>query len=545
MAKERTTRSPSRAVWQRLKAIAALALAAQILGAAFVLAWWQVHPATARRHIPALVEQGLRATGLAAPLLATLKSQRAERDNVVVWSRWGYPGPAPEVWGYADRHSVPAGEPFAVMLSTGPDDTTFQGKVEIFRIGHYGSADRRLVWTSDLLTVRRQEVEATAAAIGASWPPAIERVPTDGWRSGYYTIDFVRTPGARTNDIAYIVVVNPELSGDILVKLGTNTYQAYNRWGGASLYASFFAGGLGHGVSFDRPTPAMFFLWDYYFVTWIEALAEQEGFSVDYATNFDLHSDPRFALEYKLLIDIGHDEYWSKEEFDHIYERIFGRGGNTLFLGANMAYWQVRFTDVNGVKGGADRGRQMLCFKLVTDPVRYRLEEDPALHLATMFRADSRRPETMLMGVAYQSWFGGYEYDPVGYPKVAYPYYVKNSDFPFFEDTGYRAGDEIGRIVGYEWDNRDPDGDGKRLWHPERSRIPLLPAESIQVVFEGEVTDWEGKPSRAEAVYFESNAGAKVFSAGTIRWAWGLGKPGYEEASFKLLNRNLIRYFLQ
>jgi hypothetical protein len=64
------------------------------------------------------------------------------------------------------------------------------------------------------------------------------------------------------------------------------------------------------------------------------------------------------------------------------------------------------------------------------------------------------------------------------------------------------------------------------------------------VLFTGTPVDVEGKPGKAESVYFVSPAGAKVFSAGTIRWTWGLGKPGFENAPFRAFNENLIRDFL-
>jgi hypothetical protein len=49
-------------------------------------------------------------------------------------------------------------------------------------------------------------------------------------------------------------------------------------------------------------------------------------------------------------------------------------------------------------------------------------------------------------------------------PALKYPYFVENTSLPFFQGTGYHKGDFVGDIVGYEWDNMDPDGDGKRLW---------------------------------------------------------------------------------
>ena len=40
------------------------------------------------------------------------------------------------VWGYADKHSVDAGETFNLMLSTGPDRASARGTIEILRELH-------------------------------------------------------------------------------------------------------------------------------------------------------------------------------------------------------------------------------------------------------------------------------------------------------------------------------------------------------------------------------------------------------------------------
>jgi hypothetical protein len=459
--------------------------------------------------------------------------------NRTIWKSY-YPGT--RVWGYVDKHSVAPGEAFTIMLSTGPEIESVTGTIEVFRIGFYGNADRKLIFTADTVHVVRNEVQMTAASLGAGWPPGWD-IETDTWETGYYTIDFI-SEGRRDLNIAFIVVTNPRRSGDILVELSTNTYQAYNAWGGASLYTSAFAGDRAQMVSFDRPTGPDFFEYEYYFVLWLEELAALENLKVDYATNFDVHRDPTFAGQYKLFVSGSHNEYWSKEEFDAVYRRIFELGKSTLFLGANTAYWQVRYGDLDNPVAGAGRGRQLVCYKeslehAREDPVRQRVdnEREAMLQITAMFRDDARRPETMLMGVAYQSYFE-VETD------AKYPYFVVRNDLPFFPGADYNVGDSIGDIVGYEWDNMDPEGDGKRLWNAEKSQIPLLDPSLIKVVFRGAPVDLEGKQGIAEAVYFISAAGAKVFSTGSIRWAWGLGKEEFAQEKFKKFNRNLIMHLL-
>src|SRR5262249_26339949 len=152
-------------------------------------------------------------------------------------------------------------------------------------------------------------------------------------------------------------------SGDILLVLSTNTYNSYNSWGGYSFYDCAFLGERAQMISFDRPATRAFFDYEYYLVIWLESLAADHKLTVDYATNFDVSQDRSLAEVYKLFISGAHNEYWSKEEFDAVYRRIFELGRSTMFLGANTAYWQVRYADLCRTQPGADWGRQLVCFK--------------------------------------------------------------------------------------------------------------------------------------------------------------------------------------
>jgi hypothetical protein len=446
------------------------------------------------------------------------------------------------VWGYVDRHSIDPGETFDLMLSTGPNLKGCKGNVEIYRIGYYPDGDRTLVWRSEMVEVFQQPVQVTAATVGAGWRTSIEQIGTENWRSGYHTIDFIdASDGLRNLNIASIIITDKDRSGDLLLELSSNTWQAYNTWGGYSFYESDFVGTNAQMISFDRPTPPDFFEYEYYLALWLERFAAEHNLKLDYATNFDVHRDAAFTERYRLFVSGSHNEYWSLEEFEAVHRRIFELGRNTIFMGANTAYWQVRYADVNGAGTGAFRGRQLICFKSSNDPVRFRGDERASLDLVTMrFRDEARRPETMLMGVGYQSWFS-----PEIVPPIRYPYFVARNDLPFFAGTGYEVGDRVGDLVGYEWDNTDPDGDGRRLWDAQKSRIPPIDPASIKVLFTGSPVDVDGKQGKAEAVYFASPAGAKVFSSGSIRWALGFGAPGFEEERFKAFNRNLLKHFLQ
>jgi len=436
------------------------------------------------------------------------------------------------IWAYADRQSLRPGEPLNIMAAGGPGQPSRRVRLEVFRIS---SGAPTPVWTSDFAQVGYRGATRSAAAIGPGWPPTFAGIDTSAWAPGCYYADIVeQTTATRDVKAVFWVVTNPTRRGAILVRLGTNTYQAYNDWGGHSLYPNDDDENRGLIVSYDRPTPPSFWEYDVFLATWLEGLAGSLG-GVDYATNFDVHADPTLVERYPLVITSAHDEYWSGEEFDAFHRRIFTLGRNTAFLGADAAYCQIRYGDLNRGPGVPELGRQIVCFKTAADPIALRAgKADPRRLVTNNFRTDGRRPETMLMGGAYQNWF-----QPDGPQRPSYK--VARTDLPFFTGTGWQVGDVAADVIGYEWDNGDPDGDGKRLWDAAHSLDPAIDPSTISVLFRGVAVGEDGQPGLAEATYFRSRAGAQVFNAGAVRWAWGLGKEGFVNAAFQRFNENLIR----
>jgi hypothetical protein len=436
------------------------------------------------------------------------------------------------IWAYADRHSIAPGERLNVMAAGGPGQPVRKVRLEVFRVG---AAEPQKVWTSDFVDVPYRGATASAASIGPGWTPTFADIDTTGWPPGCYYGDVVeQTTAVRDVKACFWVVRNPARSGRILVRLGTNTYQAYNDWGGHSLYPNDDDENRGLIVSFDRPTPPSFWEYDVFMVNWLESLAASVG-GVDYATNFDVHSDPAILDPYALVITGSHDEYWSKEEFDAFWKRIFQQGRNVAFFGANTAYCQVRYGDLDRAPGTPERGRQLVCYKTASDPIIRRGGSiDPRLLETSNFRQDARRPESMLLGSAFQNWF-----EPATPQRPTF--HVARTDLPFFEGTGWKVGDAAADVIGYEWDNRDPEGDGKRLWVQGRSLVPAIDPSRISVLFRGTATAADDSAGLAEATWYRSPAGAQVFNAATIRWAWGLGKDGFANAPFRRFNENLVR----
>jgi len=435
-----------------------------------------------------------------------------------------------DVFGYVNHHSIQSGNPFKLFLSTNKNKNLINGVVEISRVGYYENSDRKIVYKSENISVLNQKISISTMTTGAAWKPLNNDISTNDWKSGYYAIDFIKSDGKRIKDVAFIVVTDPQNKGDILIKLSTNTYQAYNQWGGSNLYESKI-GPHADIISFDRPTQSQFYMWEYYYVIWIEQFAEKHNLEIDYATNYDFYETPDIANNYTLLMSLGHDEYWSQKEFDAYYNRIFKQGKNTIFLGANMAYWRVRYGDLHR----SGEGRQLICYKNSLskdnfDPIIY--TSQGALKSTGLFRGEIGFPETMLMGVGYESYFLDQD--------LRFTYKVRNIIPWIFEGTNLKQGDELADVIGYEWDNTLLIDLAMPVFSKKYTHIPKLEKERLQILFDGDVINSKGEAGHAQAVYFETEAGAKVFSAGTMRWSWGVGKPGFINEQFQKINENLI-----
>ena len=118
--------------------------------------------------------------------------------------------------------------------------------------------------------------------------------------------------------------------------------------------------------STGRPA-GQFRQWELPFVIW----AERNGYTLDYCANSDLEFHPELLESYKLVLSVGHDEYWSAPMRDHL-EAFIARGGNVAFFSGNTCCWQVR---------SEEGGRALTCWKqwYNQDPV-FPTERSPHAH---------------------------------------------------------------------------------------------------------------------------------------------------------------------
>jgi Domain of unknown function (DUF4082) len=401
-----------------------------------------------------------------------------------------------DISGYASALSVQRGGSLGFKVSVAvPGAYTIQ----VYRLGYYGGTGGRLVASTGNLTGITQPactVTNTATRlVECSWTTRYTLAVGADWTSGLYVAKLRLNSNGKESPV-FFVVRNDASTAKILFQSSFTTSAAYNRYGGYSLYDFSSAGGLrAYKVSFDRPSAELgeysnLLRYEYNMIRWLES----QGYDVSYVTNLDVHTNPSRLSQHKVLLDAGHNEYWSLEMRNAV-ENARNAGMHLAFFSSNTAYWRVRFEpSTSGVAN-----RVMVCYKSVTpgDPVAptYRFRDAP-----------NNRPENALMGVMYigdhGALYGGFDH------------VVTNAGDPYYAFTGLNNGDKLTGLVGYEWDaivnnGFTPSGLvtlGSSVVTPTEI-APGIPSTATQI---------------AHAVRYTAPSGAKVFSSGSVQWVWGL-----------------------
>jgi hypothetical protein len=438
---------------------------------------------------------------------------------------------APFIDGYTDQLSYRPGETVELHVST--SSPTFA--VEVAREG----VKRQVVWTGSATPGKEYPAPENASSHGCHWPVSLRVPVSETWKTGYYSVslrtesppDAVEKPASSE---AFFVVrpAEPGKSTTILLQLSTNTYNAYNNWGGFSLYAYNGRDKVqGRRVSFDRPPASQFRQWELPFVQW----AEKNGYDLDYAVNSDLEFHPELLARYRLVLSVGHDEYWSAPMRDNL-EAFIAKGGNVAFFSGNSVCWQVR---------SEDHGRSLVCWKqsFAQDPVY--MTTDHRL-LSTLWSHHLvKRPENSLTGVGFL--FGGYHKSHGQFMDGSGAFTVHRPEHWLFEGTALKKDDAFGgkdTIVGYECDGCEftlRDG------LPEPTHRDGTP-ESFVIVATAPARwhpddcewyeRWE-KGRLGHAVVGTYTKGGTVVTVGTTDWAHGLrGRdPVVERITKNVLDR--------
>jgi hypothetical protein len=396
---------------------------------------------------------------------------------------------------YASATDALPGDDVPLHVSTAP---VARYRVLVYRLGWYGGVGGRLVACLPACDGGRmgsnQPVPAPDATgyVNADWPTTESLHIGESWVSGYYLIRVLLLSGPAVGSSAttFLVVRRLRSTSAILVQVPVNTWEAYNGWGGKSLYPfSSVDGRQAIRVSFDRPFNWVLpgsqrpLGWELPLVGFIE----RQGYDVSYQSDVWTNAHPRSLLHHRLDVVAGHDEYWTKGMRDD-WGAAREAGVNLAFMGANAAYWQVQLRD---------GGRTIFTYKSMYDP-----EPDPTLKTAMFRELVPPRYECELIGIQHQGV--GLRWQPGDYT-------VQPGAFQtgWTRNTGLTPGAVVRGIVSVESDTI-----------PGNQTAASSCGNQLTVLFHRE--HGGDKDGNADATVYRAPSGARVFASGSHQFSWAL-----------------------
>jgi hypothetical protein len=323
-----------------------------------------------------------------------------------------------------------------------------------------------------------------------------------------------------------LVITNPSSTSDIVFQTSDETWQAYNGWGGDSLYGgdgpSTGTPGAAFAVSYNRPIVTRdsigtfagpqdsLFGAEYSAIYWLE----ENGYNVSYISGIDTATNGSLLLNHKVFMDAGHDEYWTDSQVANV-ETAENAGVNLAFLSGNEIFWQTRLSP--SIDSSADPNRTLVSYK----DTHFNQEVDPSGTATGTFQdprfGTAPMPSNELTGTLFQVDQNSFT------TPITIPY--GETELRFWRNTsvaqttpGNTASLEPS-LLGYEWDSSPDNG------YMPASLVNLSSTTAAEPTAYN--TDWGSVDTSGTATnnlveYRDPTSGALVFGAGTVFWSWGL-----------------------
>jgi hypothetical protein len=453
---------------------------------------------------------------LAAPLQAQQTACDQPANEIVAenckpgthWSIWDTDGDG-SIQGFATEISVDQGERVDFKIDTPSSNY----RLDIYRMGYYGGLGARKVDTVQRAGAQSQPACATDTgtglvdcsnwAVSASWnvPPTAV--------TGIYFAHLVRQDGTAGENHVVFVVRDDDGASDLLFQTSDTTWQAYNAYGGYSLYGG--PTGRATKVSYDRPFTTRttapedwVFNAEYPMVRWLE----RNGYDVSYFTGVDSDRLGAELREHRAFLSVGHDEYWSGAQRRNV-EAARDAGVHLAFFSGNEVFWKTRWEHAH---------RTLVSYKEThgdkTDPTDV---WTGTWRDARPFNPEGAQPENALTGTAFT----------VNAGTVALEVPAADGKLRFWRNSSVAA-QQPGQTatltdgtVGYEWDEDLDNGVRPAgLMH-----LSTTTAEGVEKLQDYVSTYAPGTATHTLTLYRDGNGAdrdALVFGAGTVQWSWGL-----------------------
>jgi hypothetical protein len=426
----------------------------------------------------------------------------------------------PSIQGFTTDISYNRGQPVSFKIKT--DATAY--RLDLYRMGYYSGKGARKVATVNGQVIKQPNCKVDAAtglidcgnwSVTASW-----LIPSTA-TSGIYFARLVRPDTGGASHV-FFVVRDDSSHSHLLVQTSDTTWQAYNEYGGNSLYVGQPVG-RAYKVSYNRPLVwrsggafsgvSNVFNDEYPMVRWLEA----NGYDVSYFSGVDSDRSGGNVQNHKVFLSVGHDEYWSSTQRANV-EAALAAGVNLAYFSGNEIFWKIRWE--NSIDGLNTEYRTAVCYKEThanqpIDPL------DPPTWTGTWRDprfsppADGGRPENALTGTIFT--VNGIQFNDLtvsgDYGRMRF---WRNTDLATLPLLSPPA--TLGTsVLGYEWDEDLDNGFRPR---------GLIRLSSTTADVNGRLLDYGSSygpgPATHHLTLYRHNSGALVFGAGTVQWSWGL-----------------------
>jgi hypothetical protein len=463
-------------------------------------------------NLPTLLEPVSRVENQANGTAGWYTSKLALQTDLAVWA-------APYALSVTDT------------LSLFIHSTSSKVQVSIYRVGWYQGGGGRLVWSQDSVAASPQPACSAPfpGPVQCPWVSSLRVTPQLTWTSG---VHLVKVTNAAGQSALYPFVLRTRNRHDFLAVVPQFTWQAYNTYGGSSLYTTGPDGKYAHFVSFERPYAlrggAGYMYGPGYsneasVIKWLE----REGYDVGYVSDGDVPSiGTTIPAPATGVLFIGHDEYWTMEERTAA-SALRDAGTHLAFLAGNSAYWRIR------PSAGAitrEPAGVISVYKDISDP----FAASPA-DQAVRFR-DIGLPENALVGAMYQQHaYGG-----------PYPLVVADSGdggsqaLGFLTGTGLKVGDSLPAILDSKAPGPPPSYSLEGDQIVPNGQTPPATLVLFRALYTGGVVTPKGV---FETTFYVAPSGAAVFDAGFNEWGRFLsGYFGPSNAAIESVTKNVLEW---
>jgi hypothetical protein len=468
--------------------------------------------------------------------------------------------------GFAARTSVAAGQPLDVFVRTGAE----RFRADVYRMGWYRGTGGRLV--SSIPTVAGDTQTPCAVStdrrrtVACTWHRSFRVSTRSAWVSGVYLVKLSATDGTQSWVPFVVREVVPR--APIVFQASVTTWQAYNAWGGRSLYGgpcerngssytpppssdepqaqpsqpapqgsprarvkpapSFFPSPTPDASPSPVPSPSPLLSPSPSPST--SASPRPRPYSCGYASRSRAVSFDRpyqfpgdgqfFRFEYPMLYWLESQGMWAAYTTDvDLHEGWSTLSARSVFLSVGHdEYYStpmrraLELSLSTGTSlaffGGNDMYRHIRFEDSPLGPDRVEVNYKEAAS-DPMLRTDRREVTTQWrewpLNEPEQALLGAqYECNPVRAPWVA-----TGNPAWLFRGTGLAPGDEVPDLVGYEYDRVMPG-------YPQPPNVVLVANSPVRC----------GGRTVSNSTFYVSPSGGSVFDAGTLWFTCALGPGG-------------------